>query len=320
MKTLIKNVRALLPDGTTPLTNIMIDRDKIAAIGEVPDGFRAAKVIDGTGKFAVPGFINAHTHASMTLFRSYADDMNLMDWLNNMIWPAEAKMQEEDIYWGAMLAAVEMIEGGTKNRIREVGGRQIFEHGYDGTSVRGIMLEVGGEVGLFYYYYKTKDELFTDVLDHFFEPYRKDFEALAAEAKEKPYRALLRFFSYIKREVRAFRAKYEGNMHRTVRWAIREQTLTVIEPYIEDIIRTLMTCGAKPTMDPHTMAIFLAHGLGSCILHEDADWVDEATDDMRRTVNLIMGLSEEESRKMFEDADGKANAPAAVEGEKENEM
>ena len=108
-------------------------------------------------------------------------------------------------------------------------------------------------------------------------------------------------------------------MHRTVRWAIREQTLTVIEPYIEDIIRTLMTCGAKPTMDPHTMAIFLAHGLGSCILHEDADWVDEATDDMRRTVNLIMGLSEEESRKMFEDADGKANAPAAVEGEKENE-
>ena len=113
MKTLIKNVRALLPDGTTPLTNIMIDRDKIAAIGEVPDGFRAAKVIDGTGKFAVPGFINAHTHASMTLFRSYADDMNLMDWLNNMIWPAEAKMQEEDIYWGAMLAAVEMIEGGT---------------------------------------------------------------------------------------------------------------------------------------------------------------------------------------------------------------
>ena len=158
------------------------------------------------------------------------------------------------------MARKQMIEGGTKNRIREVGGRQIFEHGYDGTSVRGIMLEVGGEVGLFYYYYKTKDELFTDVLDHFFEPYRKDFEALAAEAKE------------------------------------------------------------KPTMDPHTMAIFLAHGLGSCILHEDADWVDEATDDMRRTVNLIMGLSEEESRKMFEDADGKANAPAAMEGEKENEM
>ena len=81
------------------------------------------------------------------------------------------------------MARKQMIEGGTKNRIREVGGRQIFEHGYDGTSVRGIMLEVGGEVGLFYYYYKTKDELFTDVLDHFFESYRKDLEALAAETR-----------------------------------------------------------------------------------------------------------------------------------------
>lgn len=151
-------------------------------------------------------------------------------------------------------------------------------------------------------------------------PTGRTLRRLPPRRRRSPIGALLRFFSYIKREVRAFRAKYEGNMHRTVRWAIREQTLTVIEPYIEDIIRTLMTCGAKPTMDPHTMAIFLAHGLGSCILHEDADWVDEATDDMRRTVNLIMGLSEEESRKMFEDADGKANAPAAVEGEKENEM
>ena len=49
------------------------------------------------------------------------------------------------------MARKQMIEGGTKNRIREVGGRQSFAPGYDGTSVRGIMLEVGGEVGLFYY-------------------------------------------------------------------------------------------------------------------------------------------------------------------------
>ena len=197
------------------------------------------------------------------------------------------------------MARKQMIEGGTKNRIREVGGRQIFEHGYDGTSVRGIMLEVGGEVGLFYYYYKTKDELFTDVLDHFFEPYRKDFEALAAEAKEKPYRALLRFFSYIKREVRAFRAKYEGNMHRTVRWAIREQALTVIEPYIEQIVDILVQNGANPPMQPRLTAVFLAHGVGSVILHEDADWVDEVTPQLRRTVNFVTGIPENKQKEMF---------------------
>ncbi len=200
------------------------------------------------------------------------------------------------------MARKQMIEGGTKRRIMEVGGRMIFEKGYEGAGIRAIMREVGGEVGLFYYYYKTKDDLFTDVLDHFFEPYRRDFERLAAEAHERPHQALLRFFVYIKRRVREFRALYAGSMHRTVRWAIREQTLTEIEPYLEHILGTLIENGAKPTMDAHTMAIFLSHGVGSCILHEDADWVDLATDDVRRTVNLIMGLDEETSKKMFENA------------------
>ena len=112
MKTLIKNVYTLLPDGTTPLTNILIDKDRIVGVGEVPEDFRPAKVIDGTDHFAIPGFVNAHTHTSMTLLRSYRDDMALMDWLHS-IWPIEDKMQSEDIYWGAMLAMAEMIRTGT---------------------------------------------------------------------------------------------------------------------------------------------------------------------------------------------------------------
>lgn len=113
MKTLIKNVNALLPDGTTPVTNIMIEGDRIEAVGEVPEGYQADKVIDGKDHLAAPGLVNAHTHASMTLLRCYADDMVLMDWLNNKIWPTEAKMNDDDIYWGAMLAAAEMIRTGT---------------------------------------------------------------------------------------------------------------------------------------------------------------------------------------------------------------
>ncbi|GAA0206769.1 amidohydrolase [Selenomonas dianae] len=113
MNTLIKNVIALLPDGTTPLVNIAIADDRIVAVGDVPEDFQAEKIIDGTQHFAIPGFVNAHTHASMTLLRSYADDMKLMDWLEQMIWPIEAKLRSDDIYWGAMLAAVEMIRSGT---------------------------------------------------------------------------------------------------------------------------------------------------------------------------------------------------------------
>lgn len=195
-----------------------------------------------------------------------------------------------------------MFEGGTKNRILEVGNRLFFEKGFDGTGIREIMKEVGADVGAFYYYYKSKDELFEDVLNNFFAPYEVDFEKIASEAEHRPYRALLRFFEYVKLSTREFRTKYDGHIHKTVRWAIREQTLTVLEPYIERIINILISYGGKPTMNAHTMAIFLSHGVGSVILHEESDWVDSTTDDMRKTVNLIMGLDEDVSKKMFDNS------------------
>jgi 5-methylthioadenosine/S-adenosylhomocysteine deaminase len=61
----------------------------------------------------VPGLVNAHTHAAMTLFRGYADDLPLMQWLEAYIWPAERRLDPEDVYWGTRLACVEMIRTGT---------------------------------------------------------------------------------------------------------------------------------------------------------------------------------------------------------------
>lgn len=69
--------------------------------------------IDGRGKALIPGLVNAHTHAAMTLFRSMADDMPLMPWLHEKIWPSEALLTYEDVYWGAKLACLEMIKSGT---------------------------------------------------------------------------------------------------------------------------------------------------------------------------------------------------------------
>ena len=74
-------------------------------------GFK--RIIDGRGKVALPGLINAHTHAAMTLLRSYADDLPLMEWLETRIWPLEAKLTGEDVYWGTMLGIAEMIKSGT---------------------------------------------------------------------------------------------------------------------------------------------------------------------------------------------------------------
>lgn len=69
--------------------------------------------IDGKGKIALPGLINTHTHLSMTLFRGFADDMLLQDWLQKKIWPLEAKHTDETCYFGALLGSAEMIMSGT---------------------------------------------------------------------------------------------------------------------------------------------------------------------------------------------------------------
>lgn len=69
--------------------------------------------IDGTGKAILPSLHNAHTHAAMTLLRGYADDLELHTWLSQYIWPMEARLTEEDVYWGTKLACLEMIKTGT---------------------------------------------------------------------------------------------------------------------------------------------------------------------------------------------------------------
>lgn len=113
MKTLIKNA-AIYHDGQVDEgKNILIDGKRIAGFPETADGVPYDEIIDGKGMLALPGLVNTHTHVAMTLFRSYADDLALMDWLQNMIWPAEAHLDDDIVYWGSMLAFAEMIRGGT---------------------------------------------------------------------------------------------------------------------------------------------------------------------------------------------------------------
>ncbi|MFY9800402.1 MAG: amidohydrolase family protein [Methanoregula sp.] len=70
-------------------------------------------IIDGDGAIALPGLVNTHTHAAMTLLRGYADDMVLQDWLSQKIWPLEAHLTGDDVYQGTRLACLEMIRSGT---------------------------------------------------------------------------------------------------------------------------------------------------------------------------------------------------------------
>ncbi len=71
------------------------------------------EVVDGTGTAVFPGLVNAHTHAAMTLLRGYGDDLSLMEWLREKVWPIEAKLTADDVYWGTRLACLEMVRAGT---------------------------------------------------------------------------------------------------------------------------------------------------------------------------------------------------------------
>ncbi len=92
------------------------DKGLIGEIGNcLPKKLRheAELIIDGDGAIALPGLVNTHTHAAMTLLRGYADDMPLQEWLTRKIWPLEAHLTGDDVYQGTRLACLEMIRSGT---------------------------------------------------------------------------------------------------------------------------------------------------------------------------------------------------------------
>ena len=90
------------------------DEGVIAGIGaDARRAIDADIIIDGSDRIAIPGMVNTHTHAAMTLLRGYADDMPLQEWLSEKIWPLEAHLTGDDVYAGTKLACLEMIRSGT---------------------------------------------------------------------------------------------------------------------------------------------------------------------------------------------------------------
>ncbi len=89
--------------------NIGIDGNKISYVGK--DDVKGEIELDASEKFVIPGMFNTHTHAAMTLFRGYAEGLELTAWLEK-IWSVEAKLDEKAVYWGSLLACLEMLKSG----------------------------------------------------------------------------------------------------------------------------------------------------------------------------------------------------------------
>jgi 5-methylthioadenosine/S-adenosylhomocysteine deaminase len=151
LRLLIKNTLILpmtTPEPTIMQGDILIEDERLVSVGPSLPETMADRVLDGSGKLAMPGLINCHNHAAMTFFRAYSDDLRLWDWLRDRIWPAEARMTGEDVYWGTLLAAAEMIKSGTTTFAdmyvyMEDAARAVTEAGIRGVLARGMVYEEG---------------------------------------------------------------------------------------------------------------------------------------------------------------------------------
>lgn len=140
---LLKNANYidLINEKVVTATDIKIENGKIIEIGQ---DLQDKNYIDCSSKLLVPTFTNAHTHLGMSMMRNYSDDLELQDWLEKKIWPFEAKLSDEDVYWASKLSVLESLKNGVGNVVDmydhlDVVAKACEESGIKAILARGVM-------------------------------------------------------------------------------------------------------------------------------------------------------------------------------------
>ncbi len=126
---------------------MVIEDGMIAYIGnEEPEDAGELPVVDGKGLLFIPGLVNSHGHTAMSLLRGYGDDMVLQSWLQEKMWPMEAKFTSEDVYWGSSLSIVEMLKSGTTTFLDMYDHMDRVAQAVDESGIRAVLAR--GVIGL----------------------------------------------------------------------------------------------------------------------------------------------------------------------------
>jgi 5-methylthioadenosine/S-adenosylhomocysteine deaminase len=142
--------RKLLYNGTIVTSNtnneviengaIGIEDEKIIYVGATPEDFASYdEKVDLKGNILLPGLVNTHGHTPMSLLRGYADDLHLQTWLEEKIWPLEAKYTAEHAKWGAKLSILEMIRTGTTTFVDMYDNMDEIAKAVDEAGIRGVL-------------------------------------------------------------------------------------------------------------------------------------------------------------------------------------
>ncbi|CAM3705358.1 MULTISPECIES: amidohydrolase [Paenibacillus] len=146
-KWMVKNgTFAVLQEGQPVLRGYMVvEDDRITYLGEEePQVDAETQVMDGTHLLFLPGLVNTHGHAAMSLLRGFGDDLALQVWLQEKMWPMEAKFTADDVYWGTSLSVLEMLKGGTTTFVdmydhMDQVAKVVQDSGMRGVLTRGVI-------------------------------------------------------------------------------------------------------------------------------------------------------------------------------------
>lgn len=193
----------------------------------------------------------------------------------------------------------QVLDGGTRDEIIAAALELFFTNGYEGTSVRAIMRKVNCEAGLFYYYFENKDVIYSIIIDKFIEQYTHKFDVLIEERRRSPFCILSEFFDYFKNVISNFMDNYADNMHRSIKWAVRDRALDVIVPYIKDILHILEENGAKLNINIEVTAKFIAYGVGGIMMRVTPEEDKRYNDEVRLVLHKLLGLDINNADLMF---------------------
>jgi AcrR family transcriptional regulator len=171
-------------------------------------------------------------------------------------------------------------EVGKKDAILTAALETFLENGYESTSVRAISQKVGCEVGLIYYYFKTKEELFDCALGTYYDKTEKEMQILADQSDA----SVEKFIDYLEKKANSYRKSFADHVHASVRAAVREKITVLAETYLTAILEKNKKHNAK------NIAVFLAGGLCGAILHDDTEYYTENKDSILKIAKIAITI------------------------------
>ncbi len=181
-----------------------------------------------------------------------------------------------------------VIEGGKRAELLSVALRLFLENGYEKTSVRMISNEAGCEVGLVYYYFKTKEEVFEQALASYFSQAEEELTELSNKRDFSIEKNIEKFINYIETKAEEYRKAFSESVHLSVRTMIREKITELSEKYFISILEK------EGKKDAGTLALFLSRGICGAVLRDDAEYYRANKDVILRAAKKMLEIETKE--------------------------